>query len=1413
MSDRGSLAVALIVAAACMSPPAERVAGLPLEPPVTPALSFRANGDAFEARHATHATSMDKDGRVQVVPASAHAAFSLKLESVQRGARRWVLRAPERREVDGAGALLAHWPHGVDETWVNEARGLEQKLVLQRPPPGRGDVVVHLSARGLDYAGAVPGGHRFEDPASGAAVSYQEAFALVSGVQRALEVRRMRDGLDLVVPDALVREASWPLVIDPLIDVDTPALISPPGLQTKPKIAWTGSGYMTAWVDARGTTPQVYYARVTDLTKAPPFGQPLTNATFGVSASDLALACDAQGGCLFAWTANNPQQVMATYVIKDKLPSPTSGTPLAASAQGTSLNPAVAASPNGQFFVAWVDGSKLVNAGWLAPMVSMTPTPIPLPPTTGNPQSAPAVASGRPYEAVLAWQELNVTLHYSVFYAVVSGNQVAGPLFSADSRAPAVAWSGTEYHVAWQQQTTTQAIFGTRFAVLDGGMGNISFPGLLFDSPTDDDVAPALAMAYPSGGYGVELTWTRGATVDSAAWSSTGSGPLPAVDVVSIPEQQLSSSVACSASDFGCLAIWEATVGVFEDIRGSMIQPSPQTADSLISVAANDELRPAIAASRSQYLVAWSDSRGDQGLDIWGALLTPAAATTMVFSLAQAPGDDDHVDVASNGDSFAVVWTNASASSVMAVEYGSTGQPLSGQVVVALGAVDWPAIAWNGQTFVTVFQATGAMSSEILATSLNFDGGSGSPAVLVEGTMGTPQGAPALAANLYMSLVAWGRPGTANGELRLMRLDPNLAPQDPMSVGVPGSTMQPGAVPAVATDGANFLVAWVDVNSNVRATRVTVGGGIIDVGGIVIGVGQPRLSAGFDGTNWVILWRSASNAEDAPIQWTLMGPAGASTTPILDGASEDIAFMADGSAVMTAQHFDPSVQARRVGVTQFAQSADGGSSHDAGSVSSDGGTTFAILCEANDAGTVGVPYVYNAQGRILTNPMVQATYSACSNQAGFEVDALTGAVSWVPDGAGTYSFCVEATPLKGEPAQCNFTVTVSSTVTVPGPDAGIEIGGANVSVGQPVHAVATTPSATVVQYRWDFGDMSPLVFGPVASHSYDLPGSYQVELTVIDRWGRAASAKSPVRVVDSQGHAPPVARIDVAPGSAPQTFAFQCSSCASGLKLVWELGDQFQTGTTASRAFMPGRQRVRLRALDPATGLVGHDQVMIRVDDPRLGAPPDCHAWVNPRAAVAPGPFTFFVDGVFDTSGGIQREVYTFSDGGQVALANIQPLPVAPGTERGVLRVEAVSGLVCIDDARAVALGGASADLPPRFEAIPQQTLMCGATYDFTPLVEGTRPLTFTGSLPSGVKLDPSTGELTGMVPSTTEGMFPVQLHVTNDAGMDDVMFTVKVDCSSRGVLDFQTRACGCGAVGGAPALLLALVRLLRRRR
>src|SRR5205823_1468918 len=57
-----------------------------------------------------------------------------------------------------------------------------------------------------------------------------------------------------------------------------------------------------------------------------------------------------------------------------------------------------------------------------------------------------------------------------------------------------------------------------------------------------------------------------------------------------------------------------------------------------------------------------------------------------------------------------------------------------------------------------------------------------------------------------------------------------------------------------------------------------------------------------------------------------------------------------------------------------------------------------------------------------------------------------------------------------------------------------------VVVGTPVQFNATTssdPDGTIVSYAWEFGD-SAVDTGPIATHTYQMPGNYTVNLTVTD---------------------------------------------------------------------------------------------------------------------------------------------------------------------------------------------------------------------------------------------------------------------------------------------------------------------------
>jgi hypothetical protein len=118
---------------------------------------------------------------------------------------------------------------------------------------------------------------------------------------------------------------------------------------------------------------------------------------------------------------------------------------------------------------------------------------------------------------------------------------------------------------------------------------------------------------------------------------------------------------------------------------------------------------------------------------------------------------------------------------------------------------------------------------------------------------------PAAASNGTTTLVVWSDARSGVSDIYGARLTPAGIVLDP--AGIPVSiAANTQSEPAVACDGARYLVVWADRRadtSDIYATRVTADGRVLDPDGIVVSAGtdfQGDPAVTFDGTNYVVVW-------------------------------------------------------------------------------------------------------------------------------------------------------------------------------------------------------------------------------------------------------------------------------------------------------------------------------------------------------------------------------------------------------------------------------------------------------------------------------------------------------------------------------------------------------------------------------
>ena len=788
---------------------------------------------------------------------------------------------------------------GVSERVTARTGELEWDVVLAAPPPGRGDLVVEARTRGVIAAeplGTDERGWRLRrdggDPLRLGQVVVRDATG--TELHRSLP-RITGDTVTLHVPDAVLRAATYPLTVDPVIGPERP-VSGPgrrPGYQSGAAAASAGSTSLVVWTDGIfDQSPDVYAARVD-----------AAGHVLDPGAIPIAVAAGAQRSpavtfdgtaFLVVWQdlRSGPGDIYGARV--STAGAVLSSTPIVISAAtGEQSTPAVASSGSGSL-VAWRDvrsgtadvyGARVNTSGSV-----LDASGIPIS-TAAGVQEDPAVTfDGTRF--VVVWEDARSAARRDVYGARVT---TAGAVldttglgistrFSRGGVDPAVASDGTNSLVVWESSDPPgyYAIEGARLS----GAGIVLDPApmVVSSSPDDDGHWDPAAAFLPGRGYLVAFTVSPGPFYElwTARVSSAGVvSPRVRIDPdpSSFQDDDAAPAVAAVAGADDWLVVWSRTPDVFldSDVFGARVGAGGSVLDPrgfVVSTGSATQASPSVAFDGSTFLVVWEWAGGPGfGIDVLGARLSSTGDLLDPNGLDVARSDADQraPAVVFDGTNFVVAFESHSLSgdppTVRAVRVDRTGRS-SDWLAPSGGGTDQrnPAITRTGSGTLVVWEALGASTRDVFASRIGTSGPPGA-AFAVSTAAGT-QASPAVAFDGSNSLVTWQDSRSGGFDIRAARVSPTAVLDSAgLAVSLAAGNQ---AAPSVAFDGSRYLVAWQDLRSgttrDIFGSRVTTGGGVQDTAGIPVstaGDNQTVPAVAANGT-FLVVWqdrRSGTNQD------------------------------------------------------------------------------------------------------------------------------------------------------------------------------------------------------------------------------------------------------------------------------------------------------------------------------------------------------------------------------------------------------------------------------------------------------------------------------------------------------------------------------------------------------------------------
>jgi phosphoribosylformylglycinamidine (FGAM) synthase PurS component len=331
------------------------------------------------------------------------------------------------------------------------------------------------------------------------------------------------------------------------------------------------------------------------------------------------------------------------------------------------------------------------------------------------------------------------------------------------------------------------------------------------------------------------------------------------------------------------------------DIYAARVTPQGTVLDPqgiATSTEARDQQFPAVGFGAANFLVVWEDRRSGV-TDIYAARVTPQGSVRDLSGIVVSTAASWQLvpAMAFDGANYLVVWQDGGGSPLHEYDiYAARVTPQgvmidSASITVSVAEDDQssPAVAFDGTNFLVAWEDGRSGTSDIYAARVTPQGEVLDPLGIAVSAAVYEQCRPAIAFDGANFLVTWDDERRAPSDIFAARVTPQGTVLDPAGIAV-STAAQTQESPAIAFDGDNFLVVWEDYRShstyNIYAARVTSSGAVLDTGGIAVstaGGSQMSPAVAFDSTNFLVVWGDGRSGCD--IYGARVTPQGAVLDP------------------------------------------------------------------------------------------------------------------------------------------------------------------------------------------------------------------------------------------------------------------------------------------------------------------------------------------------------------------------------------------------------------------------------------------------------------------------------------------------------------------------------------------------------